>query len=625
LGKETRTMLYHSVLDSLRCSFARIGARQMRRAAPRRNSAPGRLQLEALEDRMLLSTLTVLNAADSGAGSLRDTIAAANSGDKIIFGPSLQGQTITLTSGELAINKNLDIRGLGADQLTVSGNGASRVFDVTGSGANVTITGLTIANGLAGQGGGIFNAASNLTLSDDVLSNDQAIGGPGQTAEGGGVYNGSAATLHVTDSVFANDVAKGGDGVSGSNAGSAHGGGLFNQGVASLSDSTLSGNEAIGGASTGFGGSGFGGGIWNDVGGMLTVHGSSFLANQSIGGTHGKVADFPFLSAGGGAGIENRATLDVSDSTFTGNQSHGGAGYTGAPGSGGSGAAILTDSEDDDPPAQATVSDCTFLDNQAIGGTGGAGKAGGQAHGGAFLADHGTATIRDSTFKDNQAIGGTGGTGGNGGAATGGALREAARDGTISVLVTDSTFTDNEALGGTAGSGGVGGLASGGAVANVQLFPDNYSSSLTFRDSVLRDNEAVGGAGPIGGAAQGGGISNQGGPTLTVGGISTTVIDSLVSDNQAQGGNGSTGNGGNGLGGGIFSDATAVLTVTGSTITGNDAIGGTGAAGFSNGKGVGGGAYIAPGGSACEDDATVIALNLASTSNDDVFGVLTTC
>jgi hypothetical protein len=116
-----------------------------------------------------------------------------------------------------------------------------------------------------------------------------------------------------------------------------------------------------------------------------------------------------------------------------------------------------------------------------------------------------------------------------------------------------------------------------------------------------------------------------GGPTLTSGGISTTIIDSLILDNQAQGGNGSAGNGGNGLGGGVFTDAHAVLTLLGSTITGNEADGGTGAASFSDGKGVGGGVYVATGGSACEDDATVIAQNLASTSNDDVFGVLSAC
>src|SRR6516225_7876229 len=66
-----------------------------------RQKRPARVRpvLELLEDRTVLSTLTVLNALDSGAGSLRDAIKAARSGDTILFDSSLSGQTITLTSG----------------------------------------------------------------------------------------------------------------------------------------------------------------------------------------------------------------------------------------------------------------------------------------------------------------------------------------------------------------------------------------------------------------------------------------------------------------------------------------------------------------------------------------------
>ena len=74
-----------------------------------------RPRLEGLEDRTVLSTLTVTNALDSGAGSLRAAIKAASSGDTIVFASSLNGQTITLTSGELAISKSLDIEGPGPD------------------------------------------------------------------------------------------------------------------------------------------------------------------------------------------------------------------------------------------------------------------------------------------------------------------------------------------------------------------------------------------------------------------------------------------------------------------------------------------------------------------------------
>jgi hypothetical protein len=84
--------------------------------------------LEALESRWVPSTLTILNYLDSGASSLRADIAAAHSGDQIVFAKWVHA--ITLTSGELVLNKNLDIEGPGAVKLTISGNNASRVFDV---------------------------------------------------------------------------------------------------------------------------------------------------------------------------------------------------------------------------------------------------------------------------------------------------------------------------------------------------------------------------------------------------------------------------------------------------------------------------------------------------------------
>ena len=78
-------------------SFAIGSTSRKRFTRPRRQAAQNRAQTghffcayEILETRSLLTTLSVLNAADSGAGSLRDAIAAANSGDKIVFDPGLK-------------------------------------------------------------------------------------------------------------------------------------------------------------------------------------------------------------------------------------------------------------------------------------------------------------------------------------------------------------------------------------------------------------------------------------------------------------------------------------------------------------------------------------------------------
>src|SRR5262249_17873251 len=126
--------------------------RRLRRA-PRKRQARAGLRpprfvprLEALEDRVVPSTLTVTNNADSGPGSLRPEIAAAHSGDPIDFAP--YAQRTTLRGGQWVIAKDLTIDGPGATRLSISGNNASRVFDVS-NGATATIDGVTIADGSA--------------------------------------------------------------------------------------------------------------------------------------------------------------------------------------------------------------------------------------------------------------------------------------------------------------------------------------------------------------------------------------------------------------------------------------------------------------------------------------------
>jgi hypothetical protein len=85
----------------------------------RRPLAPRfRPQFEVLERRDVFThMLLVTNTLDSGPGSLRYEIAAAGNGkDTIGFAPSLNGQTIMLTSGALFVSRqqNLTIQGPGA-------------------------------------------------------------------------------------------------------------------------------------------------------------------------------------------------------------------------------------------------------------------------------------------------------------------------------------------------------------------------------------------------------------------------------------------------------------------------------------------------------------------------------
>ncbi|MCC5644669.1 PEP-CTERM sorting domain-containing protein [Nostoc sp. CHAB 5824] len=110
------------------------------------------------------ATLTVNNLDDSGVGSLRDTINIANNNDVVELLLGSHPNTITLTSGALAIAKNLTINGPSANLLTIGSNNHFPVFEI--SAADVRFSGLAIA--------GNFNAynSSNLTFINSTVSGD---------------------------------------------------------------------------------------------------------------------------------------------------------------------------------------------------------------------------------------------------------------------------------------------------------------------------------------------------------------------------------------------------------------------------------------------------------------------
>ena len=280
-------------------------------------------RVDRMEERTLLSTLTVINKNDSGSGSLRAAIAAAASGDTIDFAHSLTGQTIKLTSGELTIAKSLTIDGLGAGQLTVSGGGTSRVIDIA-SGADVTLSGLTIANGVAVQGGGIDNFGT-LTVDRCTLLNNKAVGGSGTSttpdaANGGGIANEVGASLALTRSLLTNNVAAASPG------NDSFGGALLNLGSATIVSCTFTTNQATGGASSSdFNGS-YGGAIESFgfapnqlYGATLQITDSTFSANQAVAGIA-----LAATGAGGAIDLEYGVIATITNSSFTGNLAGGG-------------------------------------------------------------------------------------------------------------------------------------------------------------------------------------------------------------------------------------------------------------------------------------------------------------
>ena len=266
------------------------------------------------------ATLTVTNTADSGAGSLRDAIGAARDGDTIQFVVALKGQTITLTSAELVIANNITIRGPGPSQLTVQrstagGTPAFGIFHVM-PGHTVMIEGLTISGGRnEALGGGIFNDQATLTVNDcAVVTNYSHF-------SGGGICNyGASARLTIVNSAVNANLGPG--------DGGGYGGGIYNDsGMLEIRHSTVSDNRIGFNLPPMFGATA--GGIYSngtleisdstvsgnfairDGGGIVNYNGTMTITNSTV--SSNTVPGYQ------GGGIENLGPLTITNSTISGN------------------------------------------------------------------------------------------------------------------------------------------------------------------------------------------------------------------------------------------------------------------------------------------------------------------
>jgi predicted outer membrane repeat protein len=256
----------------------------------------------------------VTNTSDSGAGSLRAAVTAAQAtdyGGDIDFESGVTG-TITLASALPAFSQSMVIVGPGAGSLTISGNNSYQIFN---SSSNMFLSGLTLANGNSNStsgGGGAISSSGTLTVMNSVFT-----GGLGGGAGGAIDSNG---TLIVTNCAFSGNSANGGGAIQGygtaiitnstftGNTGSLGGGAIDNDGTTTVTNSTFSGNSAA--LATGD----FGGGAIESFGGTLMAINNTFSGNSTA-------------SRGGAIDSCNGATLMAYNNIFTGNSaSLGGAG-----------------------------------------------------------------------------------------------------------------------------------------------------------------------------------------------------------------------------------------------------------------------------------------------------------
>ena len=391
--------------STLGFGIRRQGLAAMRVAAQSRKGKRQRPQLVALEDRRLLSTFMVTDTSDDATdpGSLRYGVINEPSGTTITFAQALTGTILLFPEGPINITKSLDIEGPGAGILTISGGGGNGIFTVA-AGISVTINGLTLAHGMAGQGAAIDNKG-DLTATNDTFTSDFAEG------VGGEIFNESGATLLLKGSTLSGNVA-------------VFGAAISNKGTLTVTDDSFTTNSGTGTRTTGAGG-----GAIHDSGPELSVTGSKFTGNKNC-------------YFGGGITVAS-GVVTIADSTFDSNSAiHGGSIYNGgtlsmtnctisnsavkfdADNAGGQGGGIKN-------VGTLKMTGCTINNNMAEGDGGGIANVGSltlvnctiagnkapdsgtfdNGHGGGILTygtDLGSAFISDCTISGNSAVDGGG-------------------------------------------------------------------------------------------------------------------------------------------------------------------------------------------------------------------------
>ncbi|MEO9474579.1 MAG: Ig-like domain-containing protein [Cyclobacteriaceae bacterium] len=276
------------------------------------------------------NAIVVTNTNDSGDGSLRAAITAANENpDHNVIDMRFIEGTIALANTLPALTTNMDIVGTDASPVTVSGENAHQVFYMTSG--NVLLKGFKVANGLnrggdgtqgsggggggAGFGGAVFLDGGNLIVDRMNFSDNVALGGNGGDA---GAVNGGTGGA----SIF-------GTGGAGGAAGNFDTHGAAGESGAFYGTGGGGGEKGFSGFSGGKGGDGnFGGG----AGGGAGVSSGSSYGNPGNAGTFGGNAGKANNggAGGGGAGLggaiyAKSGNLIVNATAFASNAATGGS------------------------------------------------------------------------------------------------------------------------------------------------------------------------------------------------------------------------------------------------------------------------------------------------------------
>ena len=263
-----------------------------------------------------MATITVTTASDvvnagDGVLSLREAVAQANAttaADTILFAAVLEGQTLQLTGGQIAITRDLTIDGDAnndGSQIALDAGGLSRHFAISGAATDVALRDLVLATGLAsGDGGAVSVTAARVTLEECGIYSSYASGSGGAVAVGGaGALTIVASRLGVSTAVLDGGAVAASDGstlvVRGStfndNAGYRSGGAIsVDGGSLTLEDSIVRDSGAFEGA------------------GIAVTNAEALIQRSTI---HGNAT----FDGGGGGLLLSRAPTTIVDTTIAGN------------------------------------------------------------------------------------------------------------------------------------------------------------------------------------------------------------------------------------------------------------------------------------------------------------------
>ncbi len=236
----------------------------------------GTVDIGAYELRLYTVTDPADTAGSSSDVTLRYAIAQADAHPYSTIDFSVTG-TIALTSALPDLSANVAITGPGATSLTIQGGGPSSDYSIftVDAGVTASLSGLTISGGSATVGAGL-EVKGTVTVTDCTIADNTA------TTSGGGLQVESGGMATLTDSTLSGNS-------------SAYGGAINDNGGLTLIDCTLADNTA-------------------DQAGGLRFYSGTAAVN---GGT---IADNTASTAGGGL-FDQIGTLTVGDTIIAGNTS----------------------------------------------------------------------------------------------------------------------------------------------------------------------------------------------------------------------------------------------------------------------------------------------------------------